>query len=92
MQDLFKTTSTDSSRFLLDGDLNQMSIQRNFLLSRGFEVLQNNVYPSLSKEDLKRALTLIWQQNVAGWWHYQKKYEELEICTAEEFKNKLSRS
>ena len=73
MQDLFKTTSTDSVRFLLDGDLNQMIIQRNFLLSHGFEVLQNNVCPSLNKEDLKRALTIIWQQNVEGWWHYQKK-------------------
>lgn len=92
MKDLFNFTSTDSSRFLLSGDLNQMSIQRNFLINKGFEVLQNNVYPSLKPADTKRALTLIWTENIAGWWHYQKEYAQHVICSAEEFKTKLNRA
>ena len=92
MKDLFVTTSKDSSRFLLNGDLNQMSTQRTFLLSRGFEVLQNNVYPSIKQDDVKRALTLIWEQNIVGWWNYREKLEELGICTKEEFKIKINKA
>jgi len=77
--------------FFLDGDLSQMSFQRTFLNNRGISTEQNNVYPCLRQCDVKNALTLIWEQSCDGWWHYKKKYVELEICTAEEYNSKLSR-
>ena len=73
--------------FFLDGDLCQMSTQKKFLLSHGFDIKQNDVYPCLKPTDRKKALKLIWEQKCEGWWHYQKDYAELEICTEEEFKN-----
>lgn len=89
MLELFQSAANNETNqthsFFLDGDLSQMSIQRNFLQARGFDVKQNNVYPCLKEEDVEKALKLIWDNRVEGWWHYQEKYAELKICTKEEF-------
>ncbi len=71
--------------FFLDGDLCQMSNQKDFLRKKGFSVDQRNVYPVLKEEDVKKALELIWSTKTDGWWHYKGKYVELGICTAEEY-------
>ena len=81
-----------SYSFYLDGDLSQMSNQKQFLVKNGFDVKQNDVYPCLKQEDVKSALELIWNNRVDGWWHYSKKYVEHNICTEEEFRNRLNRS
>lgn len=77
--------------FFLDGDLCQMASQRNFLNSRGIETRQNNVYPCLRWDDVEKALSLIWRNNVEGWWHYKELYVKYNICSEEEFREKLMR-
>jgi hypothetical protein len=81
---------SDGVKFLLDGDLSQMSTQEEFLKARGFNVGRSNVYPGLfTEDDFKRALAAIWESRVSGWWHYQAKYVEYGICTSEEFQAAL---
>lgn len=71
-------------QYLLDGDLCQMSTQEEFLRSHGFDVGRCNVYPAVrTEEEFKRALRAIWENKVAGWWHYKDKYGKYGICTAE---------
>lgn len=82
--------SKDAVRFTLDGDLSQMSRQEQFLKSRGFTVGRNNVYPGLyTEEDFERALRVIWQFKIAGWWHYQTQYLKYQICTENDFTTAL---
>lgn len=80
------------ARFYLDGDLNQMGIQRDYLQRQNIEIINSNVYPTVHENDTKKALELIWKNNVAGWWHYKDKYVELGICTADQFTSKLMAS
>ena len=77
--------------FTLNGDLSQMSAQEDFLRNRGMNVGRTDVYPGLhTEEDFKKALTLIWQSRVSGWWHYLRKYTEYKICTEDEFNAALN--
>ena len=75
--------------FSIDGDLNQMGEQQQFLRHIFIDVQQSGVVPVIKSEDVKRALTAIFGSRVPGWWHYKSKYIELGICTAEEFKSAL---
>jgi hypothetical protein len=77
--------------FFLNGDLCQMSAQRNFLSARGIQTKQNNVYPCLKQKDVPGALKIIWENNVEGWWHYEQEYVKHNICTPEDFQAKLNR-
>lgn len=96
MIDLLESAAKDETNrthsFFMKGDLSQMSIQRNFLSSRGFDVKQNNVYPCLKEEDVEKALKLIWEQSVEGWWHYEDLYIKHNICSKEQFWVKLERA
>lgn len=97
MEDLIKSginnsKSSEEYNFFLDGDLSQMSKQKNFLNENGIVTQQRNVYPCLKEEDVKKALTLIWNKNCPGWWHYQNKYVEYGICTKEDFQSKLNKN
>lgn len=74
---------------LLDGDLNQMCVQKRFLSSKGYSVGQTDVYPTINENDIERAMNDIFNYSVEGWWHYKKQYEEFGICTEEEFMKKL---
>ena len=81
---------SDGIQFLLSGDLSQMSAQERFLQGVGFTVGRSNVYPGLYTErEFKLALEAIWKNRVAGWWHYENKYVEYNICTSEEFRAAL---
>lgn len=74
----------------LNGDLNQMSIQADFLRAQGFTIRFSDVYPVIETEDdFKRALKLLWDRQVAGWWHYRERMIEYGICTNESWTNKL---
>ena len=75
--------------FYIKGDLCQMSSQGSFLKKYGFSVSQSNVYPVIKEEDVPKALRLIYESRVEGWWHYKEKYTELGICTPEEFDEAL---
>lgn len=72
------------------GDLNQMSIQYAFLKGRGLDAGLSGVYPAMkSQEDYVRALGLIWQSKVAGWWNLQHQFVKNGVCTEEEFRTEL---
>jgi hypothetical protein len=74
----------------LQGDLNQMSIQAEALRAHGFEIGFSDVYPIVKTEDdFKRALRLLWDHEVPGWWHYKEKMTQYGICTEESWKEKL---
>lgn len=72
-----KGEKNEKYSFYLDGDLCQMSAQRSFLNNHGISTMQNNVYPCVRESDVKNALTLIWDNRVEGWWHYEKNYVSL---------------
>lgn len=76
----------------LNGDLNQMALQKDFLVGQGLDLGQSDVYPIVrTEEDWKRALGLFWRYKVQGWWHYEAHYVKYNICTKEEFARALSR-
>ena len=82
----------DTGFATINGDLNQMSIQKEFLRGQGFDLGQSDVYPIVrTEEDWKRALGLFWQYKVQGWWHYEAHYVKYNICTKQEFARALSR-
>lgn len=80
-------------QFLLSlGDLRQMSAQKRFLRSQGFEVGQVNVYPALRTErEYIDALRKIWEFRVDGWWNYQRDLLKHQICTKAEYDRELGR-
>lgn len=81
---------SDGIQFLLSGDLSQMSAQERFLQGIGFTVGRNDVYPGFhTEQEFRLALEAIWQNRVAGWWHYEGKYVGYNICTSEEFRTAL---
>jgi hypothetical protein len=74
----------------LNGDLNQMSIQADVLRANGFTITFSDVYPIVQTEDeFKRALKLFWDRQVPGWWNYREKMLKYEICTEDQWKEKL---
>jgi hypothetical protein len=78
---------------LLEGDLSQMSAQKKFLRGEGFEVGQNDVYPALRDEEtFLRAIKLIFEHRVEGWWNYERKLVEHGICTQPEFDAAIARA
>jgi len=78
-------------KFYLEGDLSQMSAQDSFLRDRGFDVGRSDVYPVLRTEkEFSRAVRLIWEHKVEGWWHYRERLIEDGVCTGEEFDSALS--
>ena len=74
--------------FRIQGDLNQMGIQREHL-QNFIEVQQSDVTPVIKQEDVEQALTSIFNNKIEGWWHYLNKYIELNICTKEQFDEEL---
>jgi hypothetical protein len=73
--------------YLLDGDLNQMSIQKSKLLTKGITIEQHDIYPAISsQEDYVRALRVIWYDKIEGWWNYKGQFIKYGICSEEQFK------
>lgn len=81
--------ASEEYTFFLSGDLNQMSIQKSFLISQGFDVGQTNVYPVLKHCDVTAALKLIYDKKIEGWWQYSKECIKRNICTTAEFTHQL---
>ena len=77
--------------FLLDGDLCQMSAQKEFLIDNGIEIRQQNVYPAIKNIDVGKSLTIIYQYCIPGWWNYLEHYLKYKICTKEEYNEKLDK-
>ena len=69
----------------LNGDLNQMASQKRFLISRGFDIGQDDVYPVVKKNEEKKALFSLWINKVNGWWCYKEEFIKYKICTEQEY-------
>jgi hypothetical protein len=66
------------SEYTLSGDLSQMARQAAFLREHGFDVGQINVYPILStKAEYDRAMLMIFEHKVDGWWNYGRDCEPI---------------
>lgn len=74
-----------SGKYLLKGDLNQMAIQKRFLIDHGFRLSQFDVYLAIEPEEVKKVLTLFWKYCVEGWWCYDTDLIKYKICTTEEY-------
>ena len=83
--------ASEEYTFFLSGDLNQMSTQKSFLIRQGFDVGQTNVYPVLKPNDVTKALKLIYENKIEGWWQYSKECISRGICTTVEFTQELKR-
>jgi hypothetical protein len=67
-------------KYTLNGDLCQMSTQMQFLIENGFDVGQSGCYPYLdSKQEYDRAIKLIFENRVEGWWNYRDALPEIEL-------------
>lgn len=77
--------------FFLQGDLKQMAEQKSQLEIWKFDIKQNDVYPCLKKADAKRALELILNFRIDGWWNYENKYIEYGFLTEREFIKELNK-
>lgn len=84
-----KEDAGEEYSFSLEGDLQQMSSQKVVLISKGFDIKQRDVYPSLRICDKKPALKVIWESKVSGWFHYMKDMVELGVCTEDEWKEAI---
>ena len=70
------------------GDLSQLATQKE-VLSKGFDYYMSDVYPVVREASVKNFLYFMYNQNIEGWWHYRDVFVEYNICTAEEFIEKL---
>ena len=64
--------------------------QREFFLMHDLKFNHSQGGLVFSNEDeLKKALSLLWEKKFAGWSSYGSQMRELEICTEEEFVSAL---
>lgn len=75
----------------LQGDLDQMYRQKDFLEREGYCVSMDGGIPVIDSVDYERAIRDIYEKSVAGWWNYREELLLAQICTAEEFAEKLRR-
>ena len=60
--------------------------QEKFLRGKGFEVIDIEGHPSLnSKEEFEKAVKLIWQEKIDGWWLYEGHLTNSGVCTIKQF-------
>ena len=74
-------------RYVFDrGDLRQIAAQMEFLRKHGFQIGSVNAFPAVrTEEDLKKGLTLIWNNKVDGWWNYKDRFSRYGICSDADF-------
>ena len=73
---------------ILQGDLNLLAIQKNFL-KKNYVNVTGNVPLHVPDEDDKRVLSLLWENKVQGWWLYKEDLIGHEICTEVEWLEEL---
>jgi hypothetical protein len=80
-------------RYSLNGDLNQMVVQKRYLQTEcvGFVIIQESSFFPLieSESEYERALNCFWNDRVDGWWNYKDHLIKYLVCTEEEFKDVL---
>lgn len=79
---------------ILNGDLNQIFIQKRFL-ENNFYKFDSNLPPRLNEEESmgtpENALKLLWENKIEGWWNYKTHLIQFNICTEEEYWKELKR-
>ena len=87
-------TETEIS-FTLDGDLNQMSIQKQHidrLQDLGIRMTKEDVYHTVhgTPEQIKKVLESFWKNRILGWWNYRTELVvDYRICTDTVFRAAL---
>jgi len=81
---------TDSSdqgaeKVMLHGDLSQMGRMGDALRRAGFDVRNMDVYPVIQGEEIKAALTYLWERRIPGWDNQRRALVRYGVCTEEEF-------
>ena len=79
-------------RFSMQGDLNQMGIQRSVLSKCGVPVNTSEGIPYMfeSEEVFVKAMQIMWDNSVEGWWNYREYLINANICTKQGYKDKLN--
>lgn len=75
--------------FELIGNEEQLKDQKYLLVSRGIVVEYNRNNPTINTFQIDKALGLIYENKVSGWWHYRQWYKLFGICTSTEFGKSL---
>jgi len=70
----------------LKGDQYQIAEQVKFLKGVGIGVTcASGCYVLAREKEARRALSLIWEMEIPGFWHYREELLQLRICREEEF-------
>jgi hypothetical protein len=72
------------------GDLQQLGAQEEALQAGGFEVGRRDVYPTVPKGDVLRALTFLYKRRVKGWWNMEHSLVPV-VCSQAVFDKALGR-
>jgi len=75
----------------LQGDLNHMYAQMDFLRRELYDVKIEDGIPLVKSEDYENAVRDIYERNIIGWWNYKDFLLSKGICTEEEYFKKLRR-
>ena len=80
------SVGVSENKFSLIGDLCQMYEQRSFLRGHKIVVFKRN---KLQQLDVEKALKLIWENKVQGWWLYEDQYLKHGICSQQQLTEAL---
>lgn len=78
----------DRAHYIFLGDLSQMGQIEMFLRAHGFPVVKRDVHPGFAKEHKEtyvRALKLVFEHRLDGWWNQEEALIEHGVCTKDEF-------
>lgn len=78
--------------YIFSGDLSQMGRIETFLRSHGFPVVKRDVYPGFAKEhkdEFVRALKLVFEHRLDGWWNQEAALIEHGVCTRDKYRAAL---
>lgn len=65
---------------LLDGTVDDMMKQKEFLESKGIFVSSHNGIPAVDTLKYKNVLEMLYHNNISGWQNYKDDLTELGIC------------
>lgn len=74
----------------LNGDLNQMYTQMDFLRGRGISVTVKGGITMVKSEDYEYCIMEIYANGIIGWWNYKDDLVSFGICTGEQFTERLT--
>lgn len=80
------------AHYVFSGDLSQMGTIEAYLRMQGFAVVKCDVYPGFPKDQFSeyiRALRLLYEEKIEGWWNQEEALIAHGICTPQEFRIRL---